>query len=111
MARTIRPWGGKRIAALVLVAVIFVLGVVAALNRMGDARFYSALVVGIVLGAWYVMRGDLPDRVYDASESRWNLGPHLTREDDPRNISPKVYLPLILLAILGGIIAFLVVMR
>ena len=112
MEEKIAPWNPKRVAASILTAVILIFGIVPVLNRMGDVRLYATLVVGAILGAWYVIWGDLPERVYDATQSRWNLvGLDLTRPDDPRNISPKVYLPLILVAILAGIIAFIVAVR
>jgi hypothetical protein len=111
VAKTTPRWTRKRLTAGVLIVVILVLGLIAGLNRMGDARFYYTLAIGIIFGAWYVMRGDLPQRVYDATESRWNTGLHLTRDDDPRNISPKIYLPLIVILILGGIIAFALAVR
>jgi hypothetical protein len=66
MAEMISRWRRKRLAALILTAVILVLGVSAALSGMGDARLYSTLVIGGSLGAWCVIRSNIPDAVYNS---------------------------------------------
>jgi len=56
---------------------------------VGDMRTQILLGVGAVLGIAYAAYGRLPDWLISLS------GGSLTADDDPSNISPRVYLPII----------------
>lgn len=89
------PWNAKRIVALVLTLLLCVCTVLIWRQGGGNIRIFVGLGVGIVLGFCFVIRVSLPDSVYRASDSPWNLGGQVTADDDPRNISPRVYLPIL----------------
>lgn len=91
-ARVVRP--GKRAAVLGLTILLAGLGVYAWWAGVGDRRMAGLLASGVVLGALYSARGgSLPAFVYRF------YGSKLTRDDDRRNLSPKVYLPILLGAV------------
>ena len=58
-----------------------------------------------VLGLAYTALGRLPDWVVDYS------GGSITDDDDPSNISPRVYLPVLFGVIAIAVIVFVVVLR
>ena len=103
---------GKRLVVLTLT-----LGLTAVLIYMwfadvGDLKTAGYLAFGIVLGLTYTIRGgSLPESIYEISESHWIGGTGITTDDDPRNISPKVYLPILLAAILLAAALFYGVVR
>ena len=70
---------------------------------VGDIRTQILLGVGVVLGIAYVVYGRLPDWLISLS------GGSLVADDDPSNISPRVYLPIIGGVILLAVVVFVIV--
>ena len=70
----------------------------------GDVRTHIMLGAGSVLGILYTVVGRLPDWLTERS------GGFLAADDDPGNISPRLYLSVIGATILIAIIVFVVVM-
>ena len=95
----------NRIAAGVLSIVILGLLGWAIFAGVGNLHTRIILGVGAVLGILYTAIGRVPDWIIDAS------GGGITDDDDPSNISPRVYLPILLVVITIAVIAFIVVIR
>jgi hypothetical protein len=97
--------GAKRIAVLILAMLLATIGIYAWARGVATAQLGSLLCVSISLAILYVWRGNsLPDFIY-----RYEI---VQRDDDPRNISPRVYLPLILAAlIVAAVLLFLTLRR
>lgn len=71
----------------------------------------SAILPPAFLGLLYIFRGgSLPDWIYKFTENS-PFGGTLTSDNDPRNISPKIYLPIILIALSLLVIGWLYVTR
>ena len=70
---------------------------------VGDIRTQILLGVGAVLGIAYVAYGRLPDWLISLG------GGSLVADDDPSNISPRVYLPIIGGVILLAVVVFVIV--
>lgn len=85
----------KRLTAVFLS--VFLLGLLASMlwRGVGDLRTQITLGVGALLGAVYGALGKLPDWMTDYSR-----GQKLTQDDDPANISPRVYLSILGLVLL-----------
>ncbi len=70
----------------------------------GDLRVQIVLGIGVVYGIIYAAygrpAGRLPDWIIDLSEGT------LVHDDDPSNISPRVYLPIIFAVVLVAVLAF-----
>ena len=67
-----------------------------------DLLFFQAtLGVAAVLGIVYAAYGRLPDWIIDLSDGS------LTHDDDPSNISPRVYLPILFALVLVVVLAFI----
>jgi hypothetical protein len=81
----------KRIAALALTIALVALGFYSWWTGAGDRHVLWLLCVGVLLGSLYTVRGgSLPPFVY------WlGLG-KITKDDDPRNLPPRFYLPILL---------------
>jgi hypothetical protein len=91
-----------RIAAGILSVVLSALLGWAIVAGVGDLRSRILLGVGVALGALYTAFGRLPDWIRDRT------GGTITDDNDPSNIPPRVYLPIILGAILVAVGAFVV---
>ncbi len=72
---------------------------------VGDIRTWIMLGIGSALGVLYAAVGRLPDWIVDHS------GGSITDDDDPSNISPRVYLPILLGIIIVAVVGFFVVLR
>lgn len=95
--------GTKRIASgTISVALSALLGW-SILAGVGHLRTQMILALGIALGSLFTVFGGLPSWILGYS------GGSITDDDDPSNISPRVYLPILLGAILVASIAFCVV--
>ena len=105
-----RGWSGRRIAALVLIVFILILAgwiIWTDPSKWGYvAGFGIPLFVAVVfVGAggrypeWLVGADDRIRRLFGLSI--------LTEEDDPSHLSPKVYLPILLVVILVAALLFL----
>ena len=93
-----KTWPARRIAALLLTTALLALLLYTLVVGVGDSRTRLLLGVGIVLGAMYTIRGgSLPPFM---SQSDWSGGTGITADDDPRNLSPKLYLPILLAVVL-----------
>ncbi len=67
---------------------------------LGDLVTRLTLAAGATLGLLYSAFGELPEWMVDRS------GGTITDDDDPSNISPRVYLPVLAVVILVAIGAF-----
>ena len=92
-----------RITAGLLSLVLLGLLVWTIVRGVGDIRTQLLIGVGAVLGIAYAAYGRLPDWLISLS------GGSLTADDDPSNISPRVYLPIIGGVILLAVVAFVIV--
>ncbi len=72
---------------------------------VGDIRTYVTLGVGALLGFLYTVIGRVPSWMVDNS-----LGT-ITNDDDPSNIPPRVYLPILLGLITIAVISLVVVLN
>ena len=93
----------KRIAAGLLSLILFALLGWSILAGVGDLRTHIVLCVGATLGSLYTIVGRVPDWILD------HTGGTITADDDPNNISPRVYLPILLGVVLMAVTAFVVV--
>lgn len=110
----------KRIVVAALVVAIAGMSALAVWRHTLDVRLGCVLATGIVLGGLYAVSPRSYGNILAAiARFRYRIGPlsfgvdtKLTDDDDPRNISPKVYLPILLGAIvLALVIAFLYLHR
>ena len=69
---------------------------------VGDVRTWIVLGVGATLGLVYTVIGRVPDWIIDYS------GGSITSDDDPANLSPRVYLPILFVVIVLAVIAFII---
>lgn len=72
------------------------------LRGVGGLQIQLLLSFGVVLGGLYTALGKVPDWIVS------NSGGKLTSDDDPANISPKVYLAVLGTAVLVAIVVFAV---
>ncbi len=99
----------KRLAALGLSLVLLTLLIVGLVRGTVDAKVAGLMILGMIVGASFALRGELPSSLYTSTESRWDLlGLKLTEDNDPRNISPRIYLPILLTLIALGAAALAV---
>ncbi|ELP31401.1 hypothetical protein RBSWK_04671 [Rhodopirellula baltica SWK14] len=70
--------------------------------RVGDLRIWVVLGFGVTLGSLYTAFGRLPDWIVE------NSGGSITDDDDPSNVSARVYLPILLGVILIAFAVFVV---
>ncbi len=92
-----------RITAGLLSLVLLGLLVWTIVRGVGDIRTQILIGVGAVLGIAYVAYGRLPGWLISLS------GGSLVADDDPSNISPRVYLPIIGGVILLAVVVFVIV--
>jgi hypothetical protein len=94
-------WPAKRVAALVLTLALATLAMYTWRAGTGDSHVLLMMSFSVVLGALYVIRGgSLPSFMY--RNSHWAGGTGIAADDDPGNISPKVYLPILLIVIVAA---------
>ena len=93
----------NRIAAGTLSLVLLGLLGWSIFTGVGDLRTWTMLGVGAALGLLYTAFGRVPDWIVDHS------GGSITDDDDPSNISPRVFVPILLGVILVAVAAFVVV--
>ena len=72
---------------------------------VGDLRTLVMLGVGAGLGILHTAFGRIPDWIVEHS------GGTITDDDDPSNMSPRVYLPILFGVIAIAVVAFFVVLR
>jgi len=100
-------WPPKRVVALLLTIVLAGSVMYTWLAGVGDSRTLWLLVIGVVLGATYTIRGSsLPPFLYRLTGSHLLAGNAITDDDDPRNLSPKVYLSVLLLVALVALMLY-----
>ncbi len=108
---TPEPWGPRRLAALTLAIGLAVLLAVGLALGSVDLRRASLLGVGVALGGWFALRGGLPSWLYEGNGTILDaFRPNLNRDDDPGNISPRVYLPILLALVVVGVAAFALIL-
>ncbi|MEM9943681.1 MAG: hypothetical protein AAF939_19110 [Planctomycetota bacterium] len=95
----------RRIVASALSIVILALFVWSIIGGVGDLRTKIILGVGALLGFLYAAIGRIPDWIVDFG------GGTITHDDDPSNLSPRFYLPILIGVILFAAIAFYIVQR
>ena len=92
----------RRAAVLVLTLMLSCLAIYVWRAKVGDQRVLFLLSTGILLGVVYTIRGgSLPLWVHRIG------GNKITNEDDPRNLSPKLYLPVLLAVIVVAALLYL----
>ena len=72
---------------------------------VGDVRTYITLGVGATLGILYTVVGRVPSWIVSNSFGT------ITDDDDPSNISPRIYLPILFGIIVVAVIAVVVVLN
>jgi hypothetical protein len=92
----------KRIASGVLSLVLLTLLGWCVVTRVGDLRTWVVLGFGVTLGSLYSAFGRLPDWIVE------NSGGSITDDDDPSNVSARVYIPILLGVILIAFAVFVV---
>ncbi|MBI1310391.1 hypothetical protein GC176_03720 [bacterium] len=80
----------------VLLAALLAWSIVAG---VGNLRTQILIGIGVVLGLVYTCFGHLPEWIVDCS------GLSITDDDDPSNIPPRIYLPILLGVILLALAA------
>ena len=95
----------NRIAAGALSLVLLALLGWSLFAGVGDVRTCVMLGIGAILGLLYTAIGRVPDWIVDYS------GGSITDDDDPSNISPRIYLPILFSVIVVAVIAFVLVLR
>lgn len=93
----------NRIAAGILSLVLFALLGWCIFAGVGDMRTWAILGIGAVLGSLYTALGRLPHWIVDHS------GGTMTDDGDPSNISPRIYLPILLCVVVIAVAAFVAV--
>lgn len=72
-------------------------------SGLGNLHLWLLLAIGVVLGWLYPVSGRLPVRFID------RMGGSITGDDDPSNISPRVYLPILFALVLVAVVVFFAV--
>jgi hypothetical protein len=92
----------RRAAVLLLTMLLACVAIYVWQAKVGDQRVLFLLSTGIVLGVIYTIRGgSLPQWLHRLG------GGKITKDDDPRNLSPKVYLPVLLAVIVVAALLYL----
>jgi hypothetical protein len=99
------PMTINRIIAGALSLVLLVLLGWAVFAGVGDIRTWVMLGFGAVLGLLYTVIGRVPDWIVNYS------GGSITDDDDPSNISPRVYLPILFGVIVVAVTTMVLVLR
>jgi hypothetical protein len=106
----------KRLTVVSLVVALSVLLALGLWRQTLDFRTGWLLVLGIILGGLYAATpGGYGNFIASIKRARFGVGPlnigldpKLTDDDDPSNISPRGYLPILLIVILlAAVISFL----
>jgi|SRR6266478_4942136 len=85
----------RRVAVFLLTMLLAGLAIYTWRANVGNRRVLLLLAIGIVMGLIYTVRGgSLPPWLYRRG------GGKITEDHDSRNLSPKVYLPVLLAVIL-----------
>ncbi len=90
----------NRITAGILSLILLALLGWCVFSGVGNAQTIILLGFGTTLGILYTVFGRLPDWIVEFS------GGSITDDDDPSNIPPRIYLPILLGAILISVAAF-----
>ncbi len=79
----------SRLLAGILAFVLLGLLAWSIFSGLGDLKLRVLLGLGVALGVWYSVLGELPEWIINSS------GGSVTDDDDPSNISPRVYVPIL----------------
>lgn len=90
----------NQIAAVALSLLLLALLAWSILAGVGNLHIILLLGIGSILGLVYAVKGQLPDWIIDHSAC-------LTHDDDLSNISPRIYLPILLGVIALAVIALI----
>src|SRR5438270_831854 len=95
--RRMKPITSKRLVVFIVTLCLVGLALYSWRGGVGDRSTRYLLCIGVALGLLYIVRGgSLPPLVYKFS------GGSLTSDDAPGNLSPKVYLVVLLAVILAA---------
>jgi len=102
-----KTWHSKRILALLItIFLIMIFGIM--IFTSIPTKDAGVIIFGVLIGSIYVMRGgSLPNWMIEFTQ-KFNFfsGGTITADDDPNNLSPKIYLPIIFSAILLALLAY-----
>ena len=93
----------KRITSGLLSLILLVLFGWTFVGGVDDLRIQVMLCIGVVLGTVYRIYGELPKWLIILS------GGKIVADEDPSNISPRIYIPILIVAILIATVALLLV--
>lgn len=99
------PMTTNRIVAGALSVLLLALLGWSLLAGVGDLHTHILLAVGACLGGTYTYLGSLPQWIVNHS------GQTITDDDDPSNISPRIYLPILIGVILVAVLSLVVVLN
>ena len=107
-----KKWHTKRIVALCLTVFLLIVLCIMFFTSQ-PKKDYGVIILGILLGGLYVVRGGTLPRWLIEYTQKFNFftGGIITADDDPANISPRIYLPIISSVILIAIIAYAIFIR
>lgn len=104
-----KKWHLNRITALCLTIFLSIILFTMPFTS-NSLKEYSVVILGVVLGWLYVIRGgSLPGWLIEFTQKfNFYTGGTITKDNAPENISPRIYLPILLSAILIAILAYFV---
>jgi hypothetical protein len=82
----------KRGVVLILAIVLATLGLYSWASGLAPPRILWIIGFGVILAGIYVVRGSLPEFIHRFAD--------INRDDDPTNLLPRVYLPIVIAALL-----------
>lgn len=95
---------GKKIAVISLAMGLSDIGIYTWYFQVGRTDIYAYIAAAVVLAGIYVYRdGELPELFYSSGR--------LTRDDDPSNLPPKLYLTILLAVTAIAVVAVFVGLR
>src|SRR4051812_36939923 len=92
----------RRAAGFLLTTTLVGIAIYTWRTKVADQGVLVLLLAGIVLGVVYTVRGgSLPPWL-----KRLGGGSKITADDDPRNLSPKVYLPVLMFVVVVALLLY-----
>lgn len=82
----------KRITVLLLTLLLAALLAWSLIAQVGDARTRWLLLAGAIFGSFYSFYGSIPDWAANLTG--------INADDDPENLSPRIYLTIILVVLI-----------
>lgn len=94
----------NRIVSGILTLVLMTLLGWSVFAGFGDVRIWITLGVGAAIGILYTVLGRLPEWIVDHS------GGSITRDQDPTNLAPRIYLPILIGVVVVAVAVFSLVL-